>query len=109
MNDLQKVLYGLGFKLILKRDNRDRALIRVNAGADAVATDVNIFIRDISWCLPSIGPSNDNRIIVQKGLNKKNSIVISYYEKRQFIRMYPMLQTSYLILVWRVVWEDHNI
>ena len=36
VNDLQKIIYGLGFKLILKRNNNDRALLRVNAGADAV-------------------------------------------------------------------------
>ena len=28
-------------------------------------------IRDLSWCVPSIDPSNDNRMIVQKGLSKK--------------------------------------
>ena len=47
VNDLGKIIYGLGFKLILKRNNNDRALFRVNAGADAVANDGNIDIRDI--------------------------------------------------------------
>ena len=71
VNDLEKIIYGLGFKLILKRNNNDRALYRVNANPGAVANDGNIEIRDISWCVPSIDPSNDNKIIVQKGLNKK--------------------------------------
>ena len=71
VNDLDKIIYGLGFKLILKRNNNDRALFRVIAGADAVGIDGNIDIRDVSWCVPSIDPSNDNRIIVQKGLSKK--------------------------------------
>ena len=31
--------------------------------------------------IPSIDPSNDNRIIVQKGLYKKNNIHFRYYEK----------------------------
>ena len=48
VNDLEKIIYGLGFKLILRRNNNDRALFRVNAGADAVANDPNIDIRDIS-------------------------------------------------------------
>ena len=69
VNDLEKIIYGLGFKLILKRNNNDRALFRVNAGADAVANDGNIEIRDI-WCVPSFDPSNDNRIIVQKVLKE---------------------------------------
>ena len=108
VNDLEKIIYGLGFKLILKRNNNDRALFRVDADPDRVANDGNIEIRDISWCIPSIVPSNNNRIIVQKGLNKKNNIDFSYYE-RHFIRMYPMLLTSYLILVWKVIWKGPNI
>ena len=71
MNDLEKIIYGLGFKLILGKNKNDRALFRVNAGVDAVANDGNIEIRDILWCVPNIDPSNDNRIIVQKVLNKK--------------------------------------
>ena len=108
VNDLEKIIYGLGFKLLLKRNNNDRALYRVNANPGAVANDGNIEIRDISWCVPSIEPSNDNRIIVQTGLSKKNNVDFSYYE-RHFIRMCPMLLTSCLILVWKVVWKDHNI
>ena len=97
VNDLEKIIYVLGSKLILKRNNNDGCLFRVNAGADAVGNDGNIDIREISWCVPSIDPSNDNRIIVQKGLSKKNNVEFSYYEKRRFIRMYPMLLTSCLI------------
>ena len=65
INDLEKVIYGLGFKLILKTNNYDRALFRVNANPGAVANDGIIEIRDISWCVPSIDPSNDNRNFVQ--------------------------------------------
>ena len=66
VNDLEKIIYGLGFKLILKRNNNNRALFRVNAGADAVGNDGNIDVRDISWFVPSIDPSHDNRNIEQK-------------------------------------------
>ena len=48
LNDLEKIIYGLGFKLIFKRNNIDRALFRVNAFAGAVANDANIEIKDIS-------------------------------------------------------------
>ena len=88
VNDLEKIIYGLGFKLILKSNN-DRALFRVTAGADAVGNDSNIDIRDISWCVPSIDPSNDNRIIVQKGLSKKNNVDFSYYERKTFYKNVP--------------------
>ena len=89
VNDLEKIIYGLGFKLILKRINNDRALYRVNANPGAVANDGNIEIRDITWCVPSIDPSNDNRIIVQKGLSKKNNVDFSYYERKTFYRNVP--------------------
>ena len=89
VNDLEKIIYGLGFKLKLKRNNNDRALYRVNANPGAVANDGNIEIRDISWCVPSIDPSNDNRIIVQKGLSKKNNVDFSYYERKTFYKNVP--------------------
>ena len=66
VNDLEKIIYGLEFKLILKRDNNDRALFRVDANPDRVANDGNIETKNTSWCLLSIDPSNNNRIIVQK-------------------------------------------
>ena len=89
VNDSEKLIYGLGFKLILKRNNNDRALFRVNSGADAVANDGNIDNRDISWCVPSIDPINDNSIIVQKGLIKKNTVDFSYYERERFYKNVP--------------------
>ena len=48
VNDLEKIIYGLEFKLILKRNNNDRNLFIVNANPGAVANDSNIDIRDIS-------------------------------------------------------------
>ena len=89
VNDLEKIIYGLGLKLILKRNKNDRALFRINADADAVANDENIENRDISWCVPSINLSNDKRIIVQKGFNKKNNIDFSYYERQTFFKKMP--------------------
>ena len=48
VNDLEKIIYGLGSELKLKRNNNDRALFRVNANPGAVANDDNIEIRNIS-------------------------------------------------------------
>ena len=61
----------------------------VNANPGAVGNDANIEIRDISWCVPSTDPSNDNRIIVQKGLSKKNNVDFSYYERKTFHKNVP--------------------
>ena len=93
VNDLEKIIYGLGFKLKIKRNNNDRAPFRVNANPGAVANDGNIDIRDISWCIPGIDPSNDNRIIVQKGLIKKNNKDFSYYERKTFYKNVPNATT----------------
>ena len=89
VNDLEKIIYGLEFKLILKRNYNDRALFRVNANPGAVANDGSTEIRDISWCVPGIDPSNDNRIIVQKGLNKKSNVDFSYNERKTFYKNVP--------------------
>ena len=71
VNDLEKIIYYLRFKLILKRKNNDRALFRVNANLGAVANDGIRDIRDLSWFVPSIDPCNDKKIFAQKVLNKK--------------------------------------
>ena len=39
VSDLMKIKYGLRFKLILKRNNYDRTLFRVDANPGVVATD----------------------------------------------------------------------
>ena len=85
----------LGFKLKLKRNNNDRALFRVNVNPGAVASAGNIEIRDISLCVPSIDPSNGNRVIVQKGLSKKNNVDFSYYERKKIYENVPNA-TSFL-------------
>ena len=89
VNNLEKIIYGLAFKLILKRSNNDRALYRNNANPGAVGNDSNIDNRDISWCVPSLNPGNDNSIIVQKGLSKKNNVDFSYYERKTFYKNVP--------------------
>ena len=39
--------------------------------------------------MPSIDPSNDKRIIVQKGLSKKNNVDFSYYERKTLYKNVP--------------------
>ena len=73
INDFEMIVFGVDFKLILKRNDNNRALFRVIAGAGAVANDCRKEIRDITWCVPCINPSDENIIIVEKGLSKKNN------------------------------------
>ena len=44
---------------------------------------------EIYHCVHSIDPSNDNRIIVQTGLSKKNNVDFSYYERKTFYKNVP--------------------
>ena len=100
VDDLQKIICGLGFNIMFKRNKKDRALLRVNdGGAGTVANDGNLNIRDVSWCVPSIDPSNDNRVIVLERLNERLILILVIMKERHSIRMNPMLLTAYLILV----------
>ena len=51
-----------------------------------MTNDGYIKIRDISWCIPSTDPSNDNILIIQKGLNKKNNIDFSFNRRKTFYK-----------------------
>ena len=70
-NLLEKIIYSIGLKLILNRNNNDRPLFRYDAGAGAVLNDCRKENRDITWNVPCIDPSNDDEIIVQNGLIDK--------------------------------------
>ena len=119
VNDLEKILYGIGFKLKLKRNSNDRAFFRVDARAGAVANDCNIEIRDIACCVPCIVPSNDQRIIIQKGLNNKNNIDFSFYERKTFYKNIPDatnflfdigVESGFEIPQYTIVsFENHNV
>ena len=57
-------------------------MFRVNYGnAGAIIHNDIITIKDKRWRVSSIDPSIDNKIIVQKGLNKNNNFGFSYYER----------------------------
>ena len=45
-----------------------------------------LLVLDISCCVPSIDPCDENRIIAQKGLNEKNTFDFSYYERKTFYK-----------------------
>ena len=77
-NGLEKIIYYLGIKPILKRNKNGRALYRVNDVAVAVPIEVSVEIRAILRCLPSIDPSRDNRKMVHKGIKRKNNFEFSY-------------------------------
>ena len=74
----------------------------LNAGAGVVANGGIIGINEIPWCLPSIDPRIDSRILVLK----KISVIMN---EKPFISMYRMLITSQLVLVCKCEWKELNI
>ena len=63
VKDLDKIIYGVEFKHLLKRNN-DRAIY----GADAILNDAIKTIKVISRCVPRINTSNDSN----KELSRKH-------------------------------------
>ena len=57
--DQEKITYGLGYTLTLKRNNNNDPIIRDNA-----ITAAKINIKDISWYIPHYVPSLENQQLV---------------------------------------------
>ena len=109
VNDLEKIIYGLGFKLIIKRNNNDRALIRVEAGAGAVANDGNIDLETYHGVYLVLILVMTIELLYRKDYIKRIILILVIMKKRPVIRICTILLTSYLILLWKMVWKDHNI
>ena len=72
-NDFEMIIYRPAFKLILPRNEIDRALYRAYAGAKTVANDGNIEIRQIVqivWCEVIFDPGNDFKKLYTKAYIK---------------------------------------
>ena len=64
--DQEKVTYGLGYNLTLKRNNNNDPNMR-NNGVDAA----KIVIKDIGWYIPHFTPSLENQqVMMDQLLNK---------------------------------------
>ena len=77
--DQQKVTYGLGYTLTLKRNSINDPVIRGN-GVDAA----KIVIKDIGWYIPHYTPSLENQQIMMDQLLNKNPSELYYMERIVF-------------------------
>ena len=73
--DQEKIAYGLGYSLTLKRNNND-SIIRDN-GVDAA----KINIKDISWYIPHYTPSMENQQLVMDQILDKDPTELYYMER----------------------------
>ena len=77
--DQEKVIYGLGYTITLKRNNNNDPIIRGN-GVDAA----KIFIKDIGWYVPHYTPSLENQQIMIDQLLYKDPTELYYMERIVF-------------------------
>ena len=77
--DQEKITYGLGYSLTLKRNNNNDPIIRDN-GVDAA----KIVIKDISWYIPHYVPSLENQQLVMDQILDKDPTEIFYTERTVF-------------------------
>ena len=77
--DQEKITYGLGYSLTLKRNNNNEPIIRDN-GVDAA----KINIKDISWYIPHYTPSMGNQQLVMDQILDKDPTEIFYTERTVF-------------------------
>ena len=73
--DQEKITYGLGYSLTLKRNNNNDPIIRDN-GVDAA----KINIKDISWHIPHYVPSLENQQLVMDQILDRDPTELYYME-----------------------------
>ena len=77
--DQEKITYGLGYSLTLKRKNNNDPIIR-----DNVVDAAKINIKDISWYIPHYTPSMENQQLVMDQVIDKDPTEIFYTERTIF-------------------------
>ena len=74
--DQEKITYGLGYTLTLKRNNNNDAILR-SVGVDAA----KVVIKDIGWYIPHFTPSLENQQLVMDQILNKDPTELSYTER----------------------------
>ena len=74
--DQEKITYGLGYTLTLKRNNNNDAILR-SVGGDAT----KVVIKDIGWYIPHYVPSLENQQFVMDQILNKDPTELSYTER----------------------------
>ena len=77
--DQEKITYGLGYTLTLKRNTNNDAILR-SVGVDAA----KVVIKDIGWYIPHYVPSLENQQFVMDQILNKDPTELSYTERNFF-------------------------
>ena len=76
---IEKITYGLGYTLTLKRNSSDDAILRGNA-VDAA----KVVVKDISWYIPHYVPNLENQQLVMDQILNKDPTELYYTERTVF-------------------------
>ena len=77
--DQEKITYGLGYTLTLKRNTNNDAILR-SVGVDAA----KVVIKDISWYIPHYVPSLENQQLVMDQILNKDPTELYFTERTVF-------------------------
>ena len=77
--DQEKIIYGLGYTLTLKRNNNNDPIIRT-AGVEAA----KVVVEDISWYIPHWVPNLENQQLVLNQILTKDPTELYYTERTVF-------------------------
>ena len=77
--DQEKITYGLGYTLTLKRNSSNDVVFRTN-GVDAA----KVVVKDISWYIPHYVPSLENQQLVLNQILNKDPTELYYTERTVF-------------------------
>ena len=77
--DQDKITYGLGYNLTLKRNSDNNVIHRANAVANA-----KVVIKDIAWYIEKYIPNLDNQQLVADQLLSETPTELYYEERSEF-------------------------
>ena len=77
--DQEKITYGLGYTLTLKRNTNNDVVFRTN-GVNAA----KVVVKDISWYIPHYVPSLENQQLVMDQILNKDPTELNYTERTVF-------------------------
>ena len=80
--DQEKIPYGLGYTLTLKRNTNNDMILR-GAGVDAA----KVVVKDISWYISHYVPNLENQQLVMDQILNKDPTELHYIERIVFRRM----------------------
>ena len=77
--DQEKITYGLGYTLTLKRNSSNDVVFR-----SAAVNAAKVVVKDISWYIPHDVPSLENQQLVPSQIIKKDPTELCYTERTVF-------------------------